>query len=148
MLNACDRHGIKNFVFSSTASVYGTPQYIPMDEDHTTNPINYYGETKLQIERNLKWFSELRGIRFAALRYFNAAGYDVKGRIKGKEKNPQNLIPIVMEVASGVRSKMAIFGQSPMRKPRNYLKFFSRHTGLQAKFASTRASFAEPQRCY
>jgi len=110
LLNACDRHGIKNFVFSSTASVYGTPKYIPMDEDHTTEPINYYGETKLQIERNLKWFSELRGIRFAALRYFNAAGYDVKGRIKGKEKNPQNLIPIVMEVASGVRSKMDIFG--------------------------------------
>ena len=110
LLNACDRHCIKNFVFSSTASVYGTPKYIPMDEDHTTDPINYYGETKLQIERNLKWFSELRGIRFAALRYFNAAGYDVKGRIKGKEKNPQNLIPIVMEVASGVRSKMDIFG--------------------------------------
>jgi len=110
LLNACDRHGIKNFIFSSTASVYGIPQYIPMDEDHPTDPINYYGETKLQIERNLKWFSELRGIRFAALRYFNAAGYDVKGRIRGKEKNPQNLIPIVMEVASGVRSKMEIFG--------------------------------------
>ena len=110
LLNACDRHGIKNFIFSSTASVYGIPQYIPMDEGHPTNPINYYGETKLQIERNLKWFSELRGIRFAALRYFNAAGYDVKGRIKGKEKNPQNLIPIIMEVASGIRSKIEIFG--------------------------------------
>jgi len=110
LLNACDRHGIKNFVFSSTASVYGIPQYIPMDEDHPTDPINYYGDTKLQIERNLKWFSELRGIRFAALRYFNAAGYDVKGRIRGKEKNPQNLIPIVMEVVAGVREKMQVFG--------------------------------------
>jgi len=110
LLNACDRHGIKNFIFSSTASVYGIPQYIPMDEDHPIDPINYYGETKLQIERNLKWFSELRGIRFAALRYFNAAGYDVKGRIRGKEKNPQNLIPIVMEVASGMRSIIEIFG--------------------------------------
>jgi len=101
---------VKNLVFSSTASVYGIPQYIPMNEDHPTEPINYYGETKLQIERNLKWFSELKGIRFAALRYFNAAGYDVKGRIRGKEKNPQNLIPIVMEVASGIQKKMEVFG--------------------------------------
>ena len=110
LLNACDRYGVKNLVFSSTASVYGIPQYIPMNEDHPTEPINYYGETKLQIERNLKWFSELKGIRFAALRYFNAAGYDVKGRIRGKEKNPQNLIPIVMEVASGIQKKMEVFG--------------------------------------
>ena len=110
LLNACDRYGIRNFVFSSTASVYGNPQYIPMDENHPVSPINYYGETKLQIERNLKWFSDLKGIRISILRYFNAAGYDVKGRIKGKEQNPQNLIPIVMEVASGLRSSMNVFG--------------------------------------
>jgi UDP-glucose 4-epimerase len=110
LLNACDRYGIKNFVFSSTASVYGNPQYIPMDENHPVSPINYYGETKLQIERNLKWFSDLKGIRISILRYFNAAGYDVKGRVKGKEQNPQNLIPIVMEVASGLRSSMNVFG--------------------------------------
>lgn len=110
LLNACDRYGIKYFVFSSTASVYGNPQYIPMDENHPVSPINYYGETKLQIERNLKWFSDLKGIRISILRYFNAAGYDVKGRVKGKEQNPQNLIPIVMEVASGLRSSMNVFG--------------------------------------
>ncbi len=110
LLSACDRHDVKNFVFSSTASVYGSPQYMPMDEDHPTEPINYYGETKLQIERNLKWFSELKGIRFAALRYFNAAGYDVQGRIRGKERDPQNLIPIVMEVASGIQEKLEVFG--------------------------------------
>jgi len=110
LLNACDRYGIRNFVFSSTASVYGNPQYIPMDENHPVSPINYYGETKLQIERNLKWFSDLKGIRISILRYFNAAGYDVKGRVKGKEQNPQNLIPIVMEVASGLRSSMNVFG--------------------------------------
>ena len=110
LINACDRHNIKHFVYSSTASIYGIPQYLPMDEDHPTEPINYYGETKLQIEKNLAWFSKLKGIRFSALRYFNAAGYDVKGRIRGKERKPQNLIPIVMEVASGIRSGMEVFG--------------------------------------
>lgn len=112
LLNACDRHGIKRFVFSSTSSVYGNPEYIPIDENHPTEPISYYGETKLQIEKNLKWFSELKGIRFGVLRYFNAAGYDIKGRIKGRERNALNLIPITMEVAAGIREKMQVFGDN------------------------------------
>ena len=112
LLNACDRHGIKRFVFSSTSSVYGNPEYIPIDENHPTEPISYYGETKLQVEKNLKWFSELKGIRFGVLRYFNAAGYDIKGRIKGRERNALNLIPIAMEVAAGIREKMQIFGDN------------------------------------
>jgi len=112
LLNACDRHGIKRFVFSSTSSVYGNPEYIPIDENHPTDPISYYGETKLQVEKNLKWFSELKGIRFGVLRYFNAAGYDIKGRIKGRERNALNLIPIAMEVATGIREKMQVFGDN------------------------------------
>ena len=112
LLNACDRHGIKRFVFSSTSSVYGNPEYIPIDENHPTEPISYYGETKLQVEKNLKWFSELKGIRFGVLRYFNAAGYDIKGRIKGRERNALNLIPITMEVAAGIREKMQVFGDN------------------------------------
>jgi UDP-glucose 4-epimerase len=112
LLNACDRHGIKRFVFSSTSSVYGNPEYIPIDENHPTDPISYYGETKLQVEKNLKWFSELKGIRFGVLRYFNAAGYDIKGRIKGRERNALNLIPITMEVAAGIREKMQVFGDN------------------------------------
>ena len=112
LLNACDRHGIKRFVFSSTSSVYGNPEYIPIDENHPTDPISYYGETKLQVEKNLKWFSELKGIRFGVLRYFNAAGYDIKGRIKGRERNALNLIPIAMEVAAGIREKMQVFGDN------------------------------------
>ena len=112
LLNACDRHGIKRFVFSSTSSVYGNPEYIPIDENHPTDPISYYGETKLQVEKNLKWLSELKGIRFGVLRYFNAAGYDIKGRIKGREKNALNLIPIAMEVAAGIREKMQVFGEN------------------------------------
>ena len=112
LLNACDRHGIKRFLFSSTSSVYGNPEYIPIDENHPTEPISYYGETKLQVEKNLKWFSELKGIRFGVLRYFNAAGYDIKGRIKGRERNALNLIPIAMEVAAGIREKMQVFGDN------------------------------------
>ena len=112
LLNACDRHGIKRFVFSSTSSVYGNPEYIPIDENHPTEPISYYGETKLQVEKNLKWFSELKGIRFGVLRYFNAAGYDINGHIKGRERNALNLIPIAMEVAAGIREKMQVFGDN------------------------------------
>ena len=112
LLNACERNGIKRFVFSSTSSVYGNPEYIPIDENHPTDPISYYGETKLQVEKSLKWFSELKGIRFGVLRYFNAAGYDIKGRIKGRERNALNLIPIAMEVAAGIREKMQVFGDN------------------------------------
>lgn len=104
------KYDVKNFVFSSSAAVYGNPQYLPIDEKHPTNPENYYGYTKLAIEQNLKWYSQLKGIRYAALRYFNATGYDVQGRLSGKEKNPANLSPIVMEVAAGERERMQVFG--------------------------------------
>ncbi|MCF8261150.1 MAG: UDP-glucose 4-epimerase GalE [Melioribacteraceae bacterium] len=105
ILNNC-----KNFVFSSSAAVYGSPEYLPIDEKHPKKPLNYYGYTKLAIEDNLEWMSSLKGINYAALRYFNATGYDVKGRVTGKEKNPANLSPIVMEVAVGVREGMQVFG--------------------------------------
>jgi len=101
---------VDKFIFSSTAAVYGYPKYLPLDENHPLEPINYYGFTKLEIERILKWYGELKGLKFAALRYFNAAGYDPEGRIRFLENNPANLIPIVMEVASGRREKMEVFG--------------------------------------
>lgn len=110
LLNAVSNAGIKNFVFSSTAAVYGFPSYLPIDEKHPVNPANYYGFTKIFVEDNLKWYSQLKGLNYVALRYFNAAGYDVKGRITGKEKNPSNLLPIVMETASGMREKVMVFG--------------------------------------
>lgn len=103
-------HKIKYFVFSSSAAVYGEPEYLPIDENHPKNPTNYYGYTKLSIEQNLEWFSRLKGIKYAALRYFNATGYDVNGRIKGKEKNVANLSPIVMETAAGIRKQMEVYG--------------------------------------
>jgi UDP-glucose 4-epimerase len=81
-----------------------------MNEAHPQLPMSYYGFTKLEVERYLDWYSELKGIRFAALRYFNAAGYDVKGRVRGLEKNPANLLPIVLEVANGTRASMVVNG--------------------------------------
>jgi UDP-glucose 4-epimerase len=110
LLNAMCDTGIKYLVFSSTAAVYGEPEYTPMDEKHPLKPENYYGFTKLEIERILGWYAKLKGINSACLRYFNAAGYDIYGRIKGLERNPQNLLPIIMEVAIGVREKLSIFG--------------------------------------
>lgn len=110
LLNAVVKHGIKHFVFSSSAAVYGDPEYLPLDEKHPTRPVNYYGYTKLAIEEYLNWYSRLKGLRFAALRYFNAAGYDVDGELCGLEQNPANLLPVVMEAAMGWRPKIQMFG--------------------------------------
>ena len=110
LINACCEHQIKVFIFSSSAAVYGLPQYNPIDESHPLLPANYYGFTKSFIEENLKWFSNLEGMRYASLRYFNAAGYDLKKRVSGLEIDPQNLIPLVMETAIGIRSKIEIYG--------------------------------------
>jgi UDP-glucose 4-epimerase len=101
---------VKNIIFSSTAAVYGDPEYLPIDESHQTNPVNYYGFTKLKIEELLNWYSKIHAIKFASLRYFNAVGYDVKNRILIPEKKSQNLFPIIMEVLSGDREIMNIYG--------------------------------------
>jgi UDP-glucose 4-epimerase len=110
LLNAVARAGIRHFVFSSSAAVYGDPEYLPMDEKHPTRPANYYGYTKLAIEGYLDWYQRLKGIRFAALRYFNAAGYDLDGEIRGLEQNPNNLLPVIMEAAMGWRQELQVFG--------------------------------------
>lgn len=110
LLNTMLAHDVKTMVFSSTAAVYGNPRYLPVDEKHPTEPTNFYGYTKLEIENTLEWYAQLKGLRYAALRYFNAAGYDVQGRISGREYNPANLLPLVMEVAAGERAELQIFG--------------------------------------
>ena len=110
ILNAmCDAE-VKFLVFSSSAAVFGEPVRLPIDEDHPKDPENYYGFTKLEIERFLAWYDKLKGLKFAALRYFNAAGYDVDGEIRGLERNPANLLPVIMEAAAGMREKLQIFG--------------------------------------
>ena len=110
LITECLKAGCRNFILSSSAATYGEPQYLPIDENHPKNPENYYGYTKYCIEENLKWYSKLRGMRFAALRYFNAAGYDTEGRMLGLERNPANLIPVIMECAAGIRKDVHIFG--------------------------------------
>ena len=110
IMNAAVKHNCKKMIFSSSAAVFGSPEYLPIDEDHPKNPENYYGFTKLEIERFMNWYDQLRGMRFAALRYFNAAGYDPEGEIRGLEQNPANLLPRVMEVAAGMKSGMKVFG--------------------------------------
>lgn len=111
LLNAMSAAGVSKFIFSSTAAVYGVPQYAPVDETHPTVPINFYGHTKLAIEQLLAWYDRLKGIRSVSLRYFNAAGYDVEGKIKGLEQNPQNLFPVIMEAIVGKRTCVSVFGQ-------------------------------------
>ena len=110
IMTECEKHGCMNFILSSSAATYGEPQYLPIDEKHPNKPENYYGYTKYCIEENLKWYSKLKGLRFAALRYFNAAGYDTDGRMLGLERNPANLIPVIRECAAGIRKNVSIFG--------------------------------------
>lgn len=110
ILNAASENGIKRIVFSSSAATYGEPSYLPIDEEHPKNPENYYGFTKLEIERFLEWYDKLKDIKYASLRYFNAAGYDPEGVITGLEQNPANLLPVIMEVAAGMREEIGIFG--------------------------------------
>src|SRR5574344_3171319 len=110
ILNSAVDHDCKFMVFSSSAAVFGEPQYLPIDEAHPKNPENYYGFTKLKIEEFMAWYEKLKGLKFAALRYFNAAGYDPEGVLYGLEQNPANLLPIIMEVACGMRKELKVFG--------------------------------------
>ena len=110
LLNAATAAKVKYFVFSSSAAVYGEPQYLPLDEAHPAEPLNFYGYTKLIIENLLRWYSQLRGVRFSSLRYFNAAGYDIDGELNGLEYEPNNLLPIVLETIMGRREKVEVFG--------------------------------------
>ncbi len=109
IMNAAVKHNCKIMIFSSSAATFGEPKYLPMDEDHPQNPINYYGFTKLKIEEFMDWYDSLKGLKFASLRYFNAAGYDPEGIVHGLEQKPENLLPRVMEAALGLRS-LKIFG--------------------------------------
>ena len=112
LLSAMIEKNIKNIIFSSSAAVYGLPEYLPLDEKHPLKPINHYGYTKLQTEKTIDLYANKKQIMYANLRYFNAAGYDAQGRIKSLERNPANLIPSVMEVASGKRDKLLIYGNN------------------------------------
>ena len=110
LVKAMLEHGVKKIVFSSTAAVYGEPQHIPIREDDPTVPANPYGETKLAIERMLRWCDQAYGLKSVSLRYFNAAGAHPEGKI-GEDHHPEtHLIPIILQVALGQREVIKIFG--------------------------------------
>jgi UDP-glucose 4-epimerase len=103
-------HNVKNIVFSSTAATYGNPVKVPIQENDPTVPTNPYGDTKLAIEKMLKWADGAYGLKSVCLRYFNAAGADPEGKI-GEDHTPEShLIPIVLQAALGQRENVAIFG--------------------------------------
>ena len=101
---------VKYFVFSSTCATYGNPLKIPITEDHPQNPINPYGRAKLMVENVLEDYCHAYGLKYVALRYFNAAGADVDGEI-GELHDPEtHLIPLILDAASGEREDIKIFG--------------------------------------
>lgn len=108
LLQALMEHGVGRFVLSSTAAVYGEPVATPIDEDHPLRPTNAYGESKLLVERMLDWHHRIHGLRFASLRYFNAAGA-TPGRPERHDPET-HLIPLVLQVAAGRRERVAVYG--------------------------------------
>ncbi len=110
LLEAMHDHGIKYIVFSSTAATYGIPEHMPIKESDPQVPINPYGESKLAMEKIMKWCDKAYGIKFVALRYFNVAGAKPDGSI-GEDHHPEtHLVPIILQVAAGKRDELSIFG--------------------------------------
>jgi len=110
LLTAMKNNNVKYIVFSSTAATYGEPESIPILEEDKTFPTNPYGESKLAVEKILKWCDKAYGIKYTALRYFNACGAHVNGKIGEDHRPESHLIPIILQVALGKREKIMIFG--------------------------------------
>ena len=110
LLEAMVRHNVDKIVFSSTAAVYGEPERIPILEDDATVPTNTYGETKLTMEKMMKWVNKANGIRYVSLRYFNAAGAAEDGKIGEAHICETHLIPLILQVPLGKREYITVFG--------------------------------------
>jgi UDP-glucose 4-epimerase len=110
LLEAMLACGVRKLVFSSTAAVYGEPQYVPIDENHPKCPVNSYGESKLAIERMLSWYSSAYRLRCISLRYFNAAG--ATSRLGEDRDSERHLIPCLLDVALGKEPEISIYGMS------------------------------------
>ena len=109
LLEAMLTHGVKKFVFSSTAALFGNPDRAPIEEDDPLRPTNVYGESKLMVERMLAWLNVVHGLRYASLRYFNAAG--AVSSDQGEDHRPEShLIPLVLKVAMGQTDHVNVFG--------------------------------------
>jgi len=110
LLDAMLRHKVKNFIFSSTAAIFGEPDYTPIDEKHPKQPINPYGHSKLMIEQMLEDYDTAYGLRSTCLRYFNAAGADPDGELGERHVPETHLIPLILQAASGRREDIKVFG--------------------------------------
>lgn len=110
LIEAMRQAGVGTIVFSSTCATYGNPVRVPIDEGHPQAPVNPYGESKLMVEKMLRWYGECHGLRWMALRYFNAAGADPDGEI-GEDHDPEShLIPLVVGGTLGTRPPVKVFG--------------------------------------
>lgn len=110
LLDSMLKHGIKSFIFSSTAATFGEPEYTPIDEIHPQKPINPYGHSKLMVEQILSDYDHAYGLKSVSLRYFNAAGADPDGELGERHLPETHLIPLVLQAASGRRGSITVFG--------------------------------------
>ncbi len=111
LLDAMVVYGVKHFIFSSTAAVFGEPDYVPIDEGHPNRPVNPYGRSKWMVEQILADYDRAFGLKSVCLRYFNAAGADPKCLLGERHEPETHLIPLVLQVASGRRTEISVFGR-------------------------------------
>jgi UDP-glucose 4-epimerase len=111
LLDAMVQAGVKRFIFSSTAAIFGEPQYVPLDEKHPQRPINPYGMSKKMVERVLQDYDGAHGLKSVCLRYFNAAGAHPDGSIGERHEPETHLIPLLLQAASGRRESVSLFGR-------------------------------------
>lgn len=110
LLGVMNEYGCKNFIFSSSCAVYGVPEYLPLDEKHQRFPVNPYGRTKLMVEQALEDYGNAYGLKFVALRYFNASGADFEIELGEAHVPETHLIPLVLDAAFGLRDSIKVFG--------------------------------------
>ena len=110
LLKAMIDNDCMKFIFSSSAAIFGNPEYIPIDEEHPKKPINPYGRSKLMVEEILKDFKSAYGMKYVSFRYFNAAGHDPEGELSERHDPETHLLPIIMQAANGQRDSVSILG--------------------------------------
>ena len=111
LLNAMVRHKVRNFVFSSTAAIFGEPSYVPIDEKHAVAPINPYGTSKAMVEQILRDYDRAYGLKSICLRYFNACGADPEGELGERHQPETHLIPLALQTVAGRRQALTLFGR-------------------------------------
>jgi UDP-glucose 4-epimerase len=111
LLDTMVKHDVKYFIFSSTAAIFGEPEYVPIDEAHPKNPLNPYGRSKLMVEQVLQDYERAYGLKSVCLRYFNAAGADPEGLLGERHEPETHLIPLVLQAISGKRKDITVFGR-------------------------------------